>query len=75
MTDIVERLNKLLNDINMNDHYRPVIRKGAKEIKRLRAALADIEDLVDGYADADDGQPNLAMRVQTVARSAMGREP
>jgi hypothetical protein len=59
----------------MYDHYVPVIRRAAKEIKRLRAALVDIEELVDGYADADDGQPNLAMRVQTVARIAMRREP
>jgi hypothetical protein len=74
MTDIVERLNKLLNDINMYDHYRPEIRKAAKEIKRLRAALVGIEELVDGYADADDGQPNLAMRVQTTVHIALRRE-
>jgi hypothetical protein len=45
MTDIVERLNKLLNDINMYDHYRPVIRQAAKEIVRLRAKLAEHENV------------------------------
>jgi len=37
--------------------------------------LVDIEELVDGYEDVDDGQPNLAMRVLTVARIALKREP
>lgn len=46
-----------------------------REIHRLREALVDIEELVDGYEDVDDGQPNLAMRVLTVARIALKREP
>jgi hypothetical protein len=51
------------------------IRDQVNELGRLRDALTDIEELVDGYADVDDGQPNLAMQVLVVARTALRREP
>jgi len=44
----------------------------AEKIHQLTEAMVDILELVEGYADVDDGQPNLAMRVQVVAMTAMG---
>ena len=40
-----------------------------------RDALLDIEELVDGAADVDDGRPNLAMRVLVAVRLALRKEP
>jgi len=41
---------------------------------QYREALVDILELVDGYADVDDGQPNLAMRIQVVAQLALEKK-
>ena len=43
----------------------------AKEVRRLRLALEDIEEMVDDSIDADDGRPNLAMRVSMAAKEAL----
>lgn len=39
--------------------------------ERLRAALRDIEFIVDGKEDADDGIPNDAMKIMAVVQTAL----
>jgi hypothetical protein len=45
------------------------------EIERLRTALIEINEMVEDYADADDGQPNLAMRIMVMVRAAIEKSP
>ena len=45
--------------------------KAEARIEALKSALVDICELVDGYEDVNDGQPNLAMRVMTTAVAAL----
>jgi hypothetical protein len=45
-------------------------------VQRLTEALTDIEELVESDVDVTrHGQPNLAMRVYTVVRHALGKTP
>jgi hypothetical protein len=41
------------------------------ENKRLREALGDIIWVIEDKADVDDGKPNAAMRILTIARAAI----
>ncbi|HEX6825426.1 MAG TPA: hypothetical protein VF077_03835 [Nitrospiraceae bacterium] len=43
------------------------------ELDRLREILMDIEELVDGEADVDDGRPNVAMQVLVLADMGLDR--
>jgi hypothetical protein len=52
-------------------HYDKVLAEN--RIKRLEAALEEIEWLVDNEADVDGGTPNFAMRVLVTVRNAMMR--
>jgi DNA repair exonuclease SbcCD ATPase subunit len=45
------------------------------EIERLRTALIELNETVEDYADADDGQPNLAMRIMVMVRAAIEKSP
>lgn len=46
--------------------------EAANEIRRLRAALSEIDDIADDEVDiTNNGGPNLAMRVQGIARAAL----
>jgi hypothetical protein len=45
------------------------------EIERLRDTLIEINEMVEDYADADDGQPNLAMRIMVMVRAAIEKSP
>jgi hypothetical protein len=45
------------------------------EIERLHAVLIEINEMVEDYADADDGQPNLAMRIMVMVRTAIEKSP
>jgi len=65
MTDIVERLRDGYADKALT---KDIIDEAADEIERLRDTLVEIDELVEEYADADDGQPNLAMRIMTMVR-------
>jgi hypothetical protein len=63
--DYVEKLGRTID----------VIGEMAKDIHRLREALVDIEELVDGYVDiTSNGGPNLAMQILTVVHIALGKE-
>jgi hypothetical protein len=37
--------------------------------------LIEINEMVEDYADADDGQPNLAMRIMVMVRTAIEKSP
>jgi DNA repair exonuclease SbcCD ATPase subunit len=45
------------------------------EIERLHTALIELNETVEDYADADDGQPNLAMRIMVMVRAAIEKSP
>jgi hypothetical protein len=44
-------------------------------LDRMREALREIEELADDRADVDDGMPNFAMRVLSIARAALSASP
>jgi hypothetical protein len=82
MTDIVERLRGTLLDKDNfprmdSEKWLPVglAKEAADEIERLRAALIELNETVEDYADADDGQPNLAMRIMVMVRAAIEKSP
>ena len=53
-----------------------LFQKAASEIERLRAALGEVAELIEGYADADHNGhsfvPNNAMRAQQIIAEALG---
>jgi hypothetical protein len=70
--DTVERLRTLFHRIAAHrgalwDSDAPALLKAADEIERLREALREVMELVDGQMDVDDGMPNLAMQVHVLA--------
>lgn len=50
---------------------RALVQRQADAIKELIAALKDIEFVVDGKEDADDGIPNDAMKIMAVVQTAL----
>lgn len=48
-------------------------KRPAKDVP-LAEVLLDVLAEVAPYVDADDGQPNLAMRVQTLVARALNKE-
>ena len=65
MRDRLADKNKVIESLREREQL------ASAEVIRLRAALTDIVEIVDGYEDVDDGQPNLAMKVWTTALAAL----
>ena len=72
MNDILDDLQRYKVDaMRSQDAGRQIVyTRAVDEIERLRAALSDIEFIVDGKEDADDGQPNDAMQIMTIVQAA-----
>ena len=57
-----------------------LFKRAADEIEKLRFALLDVSELIDGYVDICDGdeetgpRPNDAMKAQQIIDEALGHE-
>lgn len=65
---------------NLTPAERDAIWGAAIRIRNCEQALEEVEDLIDGYVDVEDGDygqpyPNKAMRAQQIIDAVLGRRP